>query len=395
LKSNLLDFLTLRVGFGTTANFATPYRTRPYLRLNANNTVDANGNVITLSLPSLLANKDLKPELLSETEFGIEANTYNKRLGIDLSFYNRKAKDQIIRRTLDPSTGFEESYINAGTLSNKGIELGFNVSPIKTRDFEWSLRANFTKNISKVEALPDGSKEILISGFTNLGNFAVEGQPYGVIKGTFVKKNAKGELLVDENGDWQVSNDLAIIGNPNPKYTLSGMTEFKYKSISIGAHLDFVKGGSMYSFTAGGLIGRGVAKELENFNPALPIIIPGVKEDGSPNDIPVAASGLFFANNIIGDAGLTDRGIYDGTRLRLREVSLNIDIPSAWLNNGFIKGGTIAIIGNNMWFRAFNTPKSSKVDFDRTPFGTDNGSGFDFLGGPSAKRYGATLRLTF
>ena len=393
LKSNLLDFLKLRVGYGTTANFATPYKTRPYLTLNSNNSVDANGNVITLSLPTLLANKDLKPELLSETEFGIEANTYNKRLGIDLSFYNRTAKDQIIRRSLDPSTGFEESFINAGTLSNKGIELGLNVTPIKFRDFAWNIRVNFTKNKSKVEELPKDSKEILISGFTNLGNFAVEGKPFGVIKGPFVKKNANGQLLVTENGDWDISNDIAIIGDPNQDYSLTGITDFKYKGISIGAHLDFVKGGDVFSYTAGSLIGRGVAKELDNFNPALPIIIPGVKADGTPNDIPVAASGLFFANNIVGVT--SDRGIYDGTRLRLREVSLNIDIPAKWLNNGFIKSGTIAIIGNNMWFRAFNTPKSSKVDFDRTPFGTDNGSGFDFLGGPSAKRYGATVRLTF
>ncbi len=394
IKSAVLDFLKLRVGYGTTANFASPYKTRPYLTLNSNNAFDGLGNVISVSLPSLLANKDLKPELLNELEFGVEANTYNKRFGVDLSLYKRTAKDQIIRRSLDPSTGFDESFINAGTLSNKGVELGLNIVPIRFRDFEWTLRANFTKNISKVEELPEGSKEILISGFSTLGNFAVEGEPFGVIKASYTKKNDKGELLVTENGDWDFSNDIKIIGDPNPDFLLTGITDFRYKSISVGVHVDYVQGGDIFSYTAGGLIGRGVAKELQDFNPALPVILPGVKADGTPNDIPMPSSGLFFGNNIIG-GGPNDRGIYDGTRLRLREVSLNIDIPTKWLNNGFIKGGTLAIIGNNMWFRAFNTPKSSKVDADRTPFGVSNGAGFDFLGGPSAKRYGATLRLTF
>jgi TonB-linked SusC/RagA family outer membrane protein len=395
MKSAILDFLKLRVGYGTTANFATPYRTRPYLTLNSNASVDGNGNVITLALPALLANKNLKPELLNEIEFGIEANTYNKRFGVDLSFYKRTAKDQIIQRSLDPSTGFDETFINAGTLSNKGIELGLNIVPVKFRDFEWTLRANFTKNISLVESLPEGSKEILISGFSDLGNFAVEGQPFNVIKTYYTKKNDKGQLLVTENGGWDFSNEIAIVGDPNPDFLLTGITDIKFKGVSLGVHLDYVQGGDVYSYTAGGLIGRGVAKELTDFNPSLPVIIPGFKADGTPNDIPTPASGLFFSNNIIGSSTATDRGIYDGTRLRLREVSLNIDIPSKWLSKSFISGGTIAIIGNNMWFRAFNTPKSSKVDIDRTPFGTENGAGFDFLGGPSAKRYGATIRLTF
>ena len=88
-------------------------------------------------------------------------------------------------------------------------------------------------------------------------------------------------------------------------------------------------------------------------------------------------------------------GIYDATRLRLREVALSYTIPKKVFGTSFIKGINISLVGNNIWFRAFNTPKSSKVDPDRTAFGTDNGLGFDFLGGPSARRYGATIKATF
>jgi len=60
-----------------------------------------------------------------------------------------------------------------------------------------------------------------------------------------------------------------------------------------------------------------------------------------------------------------------------------------------IRTAQISVVGNNMWYRAINAPKYAYADFDRTAFGTGNGAGFDYLGGPSAKRYGVNLRLTF
>ncbi|MEO0042948.1 MAG: hypothetical protein RL329_2396 [Bacteroidota bacterium] len=392
MKSPILDFLKIRAGYGTSARFASPYQTRSSLVLG--NMSDANGALTTLALSRTLANPLLRPELQKETELGLEGQTYNKRFGFDISYYSRIASDQIISRELDPSTGYGKTSINAGTISNKGFEISMNVTPVKTKDFSWLLRANFTKNVSLVESMPEGSKSFTLAGFSNIGNFIEEGQPYGVIKGSYVKKHANGQLLVNANGDWDISSDLGIIGNPNPDFLLSGSTEFKYKFVTIGAQLDYVHGGDVFSYSAATLVGRGVAKELENFNPELPVVLPGVNTEGVANIMPMPASGLFFGNTIIG-GGAYDRGIYDGTRLRLREVYLTVDVPANWLPKGFVKGINVAFNANNMWFRAFNTPKYSKVDLDRTAFGADNGLGFDFLGGPSAKRYGLNVRLTF
>jgi hypothetical protein len=55
----------------------------------------------------------------------------------------------------------------------------------------------------------------------------------------------------------------------------------------------------------------------------------------------------------------------------------------------------ISVVGNNLWFRAINTPEYTKVDFDRTGFGGNNGGGFDFIGGPSVKSYGFNLKIGF
>jgi TonB-linked SusC/RagA family outer membrane protein len=393
MKSKVLDFLKLRVGYGTSANFATPYRTRPTLNLNSNAASDGLGGIVVLGLPSLLANPNLKPELQTELEFGADIRLFGNRLGFDLSVYNRLAKDQIVERTLDPSTGFGRTFINAGSISNKGIELGVNFTPIKLRDFAWNFKVNFTKNTSLVEELPEGSKEILIDGFSNLGNFAIQGQPFGIIKGTGIEKHPNGGRLITPNGDYQTTPDAVIIGDPNEKYRLSGFTDINYKGLSLSAQLDYVHGGQIFSFSAATPVGRGVAFELTDYNPELPVILPGVLESGEPNNIPQPASGVFFGNTIIG-GGVHETGIYDATRIRLREVALSYELPAKLFGN-FVKGVSISIVGNNLWFNAVNTPKSAKVDPDRTAFGTGNGTGFDFLGGPSASRWGANVKVSF
>jgi TonB-linked SusC/RagA family outer membrane protein len=392
--SGVLEFLKLRAAYGTSANFPEPYNTRPYLAINAQASQDVQGVVSTQGIPTVLANKNLKPELLTEIEFGLEAQLLDNLAKVDLSYYNRQAKDQILNRSLDPSTGYQTTLINAGSIRNKGVELGLTISPFRKGDFHWDVRVNYTKNISKVESLPEGSKEILIGGFTNLGNFAIEGQPFNVIQGNYTQRNDKGEYLVDENGNWVISNDIKVIANPNPKWLGSLISDMNYKGINFGFQWDYVNGGQVYSYTAATMVGRGVAKDLEAFNPGLPLILPGVKQsDGTPNDLPVTTSGMFFGNSIIGGSA-NDRGVFDATRIRLREVKLGYSLPSSVTTKLGVRGINISFLGSNLWFRAINAPKYARADFDRTAFGVGNGAGFDFLGGPSARRYGVNLRIT-
>jgi TonB-linked SusC/RagA family outer membrane protein len=395
LESSFFNFMKLRAGYGTSANFSRPYKTRPFLALNANAAYDANGNVITLALPSLLANANLRPELQKEVEVGAEIRLLKNRISLDLSAYKKTASDQIVERTLDPSTGYGSTFINAGTITNRGLELGASVTPIKTRNIEWNVRANFTKNISKVTQLPEGSQAFIIGGFSEIGSWAIEGKPLGVIQGNAVVRDAQGRLVINSNGDYKITPDIQIIGDPNPDYLLSGFTDITVKGFTLAAQMDYVHGGDIFSFSAATLVGRGVAKELEDFNPELTVILPGVLEDGSPNNIPQAASGVFYGNTIIG-GGPYDRGIFDATRVRLREVSLTYNVPAKMFKGSrFVQGATISANVNNVWFRAINTPKYSKVDADRTAFGTGNAQGFDFLGGPSARRMGINLRINF
>ena len=401
--ADVLDFLKIRAAYGSSANFGTPYNTRPNLSLNSQTRVDGLGNVISSSLPALLANPSLKPELLTEAEVGIEAQLFEKRIRLDVSYYDRNAKNQIIQRTLDYSTGFGSTFINAGTISNKGFEAALTVIPIRRGNFAWDVTANFTKNVSLVKSLPDGSKSILVSGFSNLGNFAIEGQPLNVIQGTSVPKDPDGNLIVSSTGSYEISNDIGVIADPNPKWFGSLITSLSYKSITFGMQWDYVSGGQIFSYSAATMIGRGVSRDLENFDPTLPLILPGVIEqtDGSgnvtgykPNDIPLTTAGVFFYNTIVGGSA-SDRGVYDASRVRFREISLGYSLPQSWVSKLKLRSVNISAVGNNLWFNAINAPKYAKADFDRTAYGAGNGAGFDFLGGPSAKRYGVNVKINF
>ena len=402
--AGVLDFLKIRAAIGSSANFGVPYTTSPYLTLNAQARTDGLGtNVAVSRLPGLLANPNLKPELLTETEIGLESQLFENRIKFNLSYYNRLAKNQILNRPLDPSTGYLSTYLNAGSISNKGWELALTVTPIKTANWNWDITANYTKNVSKVEALPAGSTSILINGASDIGNFAIQGQPLGVIKGSYVSRAPDGQAIITSTGSYQQANEIGIIANPNPNWMGSLLTSLSYKAISFGMQWDYVQGGQILSYTAATMVGRGVGKDLESFNPTLPLVLPGVLEvkDASgnvtgytPNTIPLTTAGVFFGNTIVGGAP-NSTGIYDATRVRFREVSLSYSLPKTFVSKLKLTGINISFVGNNLWFKAVNTPLYAKADLDRTAFGVGNGSGFDYLGGPSARRFGGTIKITF
>ncbi len=189
----VLNYLKFRAGYSTSARFPeTPYTTRPALNVTTNLFVDKDGNIINSNtINDRLPNKNLKPELQKEIEVGLETKFLNNRANIDFTLYRRISEDQILDRDLDGSTGFLLQQINAGNLRNKGIELALGYTVVKKRNITWQLDANFGTNRSLVYDLPEGITQIVLQGFSSRGTIARNGQPLGVIYGTYVNKDAK------------------------------------------------------------------------------------------------------------------------------------------------------------------------------------------------------------
>nr|HAD50466.1 SusC/RagA family TonB-linked outer membrane protein [Algoriphagus sp.] len=233
-NSSTINDLKLRLGYGTSAGFPSPYRTRNILNQSAR-AFERDGAVTqTHSVSNLLGNPNLKPELHEETEFGIEAVMFNNKLKFDISLYQKNTRDLITQAPIDPATGFTSTAINIGKIRNRGIEFQATVTPVSTASgFAWNSTINWGLYRSKTIELGGGLEEIVVAGFTTLGNFAIPGQPFNIIKGVgFERDEQTGQPIVLSNGLYKPSAELKILGDPNPAWTGSWINSFTYKGLT-------------------------------------------------------------------------------------------------------------------------------------------------------------------
>lgn len=393
-SGGVVDYLKFRLGYGTSAGYPDPYQTRNILGLTTREFVTQSNAVInTNTVSDFFANPALTPELHKEIEFGVEGRFFRNRLGIDLSLYQKKSSDLIIELDLDPSTGFDQSTVNAAKITNKGIELGMDITPIKSRNFSVTLNGNFTTNENTVDEIFEGVDQIAIVGiFTTLGSYAIPGQPYGLIQGEKVRRDDNGNLIVLSSGAYDVDNALQVLGDPNPDFNLNGGITLNFKDIvSFNALLTYVEGGAIYATLPSTLMGRGILQETD-FDRFVPLIAPGVKADGTPNDIQITATDHYWQN---GGVFVDEMRTYDGSYLKLREISLTFSLPKSVLDNTPFGSASLTFSGQNLWFRAYGFPKGANFDPEVLSTGVGNARGFEMMNVPTAKQVGGTLRLTF
>jgi TonB-linked SusC/RagA family outer membrane protein len=394
-NSKTINYLKFRVGLGTSAGFPNPYQTRNILNQNARGWLTSTA-IQTHSVDNTLGNPNLKPELHTETEFGLEGKLFNNKIGFDITLYRRDTRDLITRAPLDASTGYTATTINVGKIRNQGVEVSITGTPVTKGSFSWDLALTYSRNTPEVLDLGANIKEVQITGFGSaLGNYAIVGKPFNIIKGTGFRRNDKGEYLIDGTGNLQATTSPVVLGDPNPAFNSSMINTFNYKGLSLNVMVTYRHGGALYSSTAGALLGRGLTVESgaeSGYDRAQTFIFPGVKADGSKNDIQVTGSDVNF-NNVyfFGDEGR----IFDGSTVRLQEVSLSYSLPKTFLSKIGIKAASFTLSGNNLWYKALNVPDGVNLDTDNLGLGVGNGLGFEFLTGPSSKRIGGTLKLTF
>ncbi|MEL6944783.1 MAG: SusC/RagA family TonB-linked outer membrane protein, partial [Bacteroidota bacterium] len=398
--------LKVRAGYGTSAGYPSPYQTRNILTSATNIYAAPNGTILNInSVSDQLGNPNLTAELLTEIEGGIEARFLQNRFGIDLSLYDKVSDDLIIQLALDPATGFTGTTVNAASVQNKGVELGLNIVPFQG-DFRWDITLNYTRNIPEVLAIADGIDQIQIinppgfggifnrnttAGFNGgLGNYAIVGEPYGVIQGTEFRKDEAGNYIVDGQGNYVGENDISVIGNPNPNFTSNWINNFSYKGFSFGFQWQYIDGGDMFSSTVQALLARGNTVDTD-VNRNLPLVLPGVKSDGTTNDIQTYIGDSFFRAYFFANEG----GIFDATVIRLREISLSYAVPSRFLENSPFGNIGITLSGENLWYNAPNFPVGINFDPEVSSTGVGNGRGFDFRTAPTARKYGLMINASF
>jgi len=393
--SNVLSYLKLRAGYGTSANFPTGYPISSTLNLDTQDFQDGNGNnVITNSTGSQLGNENLKPETIAEFEVGAEARLFRSRLTIDASYYFRTTNDLIVSRPLDPSTGYTTTRTNVGEVENKGweLDLGYDWFRSETAGgFSWSTNVNWFTNEAIVTDLGLDTDIVVYSGFTNLGNAAIKGESISTMIGSAIARDDNGDFRVNAAGSYVEDTGNNIIGDANPDFNLNVSNSISFANFTFGFLFTWVEGGDMYTTTASTLLGRGVIND-EGVNRENSFILPGNGPDGQPNTVQINNSTYYF-NNVL--YGTDELRVYDATVYRLQEVSLSYNLPSRFLDHSPLGGLSITFSGNNLWFDAPNMPKNANFDPNVAGLGVGNGRGFEYLNGPSSRKYGMSIRVTF
>jgi len=414
IKSENLSYLKVRAGYGTSAGFPGGYPTLNTVGQSTNVNGGLNGGIITNSVSNFLANPDLKPELLGEFELGVDARVWNNRIGINASYYERTSKDLIVFKPLPSSTGTTNTQDNIGKIEGDGIEIDldlemFEILPVNVDGLSWNARINFTKSENIVTEQEDD--QIIFGGAGGGylgGNAAIQGEPLGVLVGSRIERDDNGNFVVNAAGNYGIEQTMAIdangnevpigtegsrsitpiIGNPEPDYVMNFINTIRYKDFTLGFQLSHTAGGDVLSKTIATLLGRGgIVEDRKNT-----FVLPGVSSDGSPNTLQVNNSTYYFSNVLFGPGELS---VYDGSVVRLQELSLSYSFPQKFLDKTPFGALSLTATGFNLWYDAYNTPDAANFDPNVAGTGVGNARGFDFLNGPSSKRYGISVKASF
>lgn len=385
------------------ANYAEVGNNAPALSVINTYTVPSPFGTHTLaSVANTRNNENLKSELSKSYEVGLESSTLDNRLGLDVSYYNTKSVNQILPVQVSAATGYTYEYVNAGSIRNRGIEVSLNATPVRTKDFSWSVNVNWSRNRNKVLSLFDTSKNLLIaSSQSDVTVNAALGEPYGTLRGSnFVYLN--GQKVVKSNGFYQFSDaSNEIIGNINPDW-IGGITNtFRYKDLSLSFLIDVRQGGDVWSLDMYYGLATGLYPETAGLNDkgnpvrntldqGGSIINPGVTEDGKQNDKRVDISQLFGAYGYVRKPSAAF--VYDASYVKLRELALTYSLPSSLLGSKSpFKGIDISLIGRNLWIIHKNLPYSDPEE----TISSGNGQGLQGGAYPTARTMGVNLRLRF
>ena len=372
------------------------------------------GSTTLFSLPGTKNNSNLKPEETTSKEVGLEMAFLKSRLGFDVTYYITNTVNQIIPVAVSTATGYSNTYVNAGDIENKGIELSLYATPIKTQDFSWNINLNFTRNRNKVVSLYNDSKNLLLGSFQGgVSINATLGQPYGTIQGrTYTMIDPKDPTktiawdgssprVVGASGYYaQTSTTTNVIGDYNPDWIGGIYNTVKYKNFSLGFLIDVRKGGEVWSLDQYyGQNYTGVYPESVRINDiGNPIrdaiiddthggglVLPGVLANGQPNTKRVAIDA-----NQPGDPPAAFS--YDASYVKLREAILTYGLPqSIFKRINAIKGAEFSVIGRNLWIIHKNLPYSDPEE----NLSSGNIQGMQSGAYPTTRSIGVNLKVRF
>lgn len=417
-ERDFLSFGKLRASYGTSGNEPPFYAlgtTMTAVNFNSNNAAGSyDGFTNGLAYPLNgqggfinnfnLGNKHLKAEKTREYDFGGELGFLKDRIIIDLTYYKKQGSDLIIQVPYTSATGYSSKVLNAAAMTNKGYEALLTVLPVKTRFFNWTVSANFTRNTNKVTDL--AVQSVSYGGFTGLTVNAIKGYANTSFFGPHFITDQKGRQVIEDNstdpngtlGYPIAGSQSTYAGNPNPDWTMGITNAFRYKRVRVSALVDIKHGGQIWNGTEGALIAYGRADVT--VNRGMNTVFQGVSGHldangntvitGTKNGIAVPLNESWYLNNGGGFGSVSSQFVQPAGWVRLREVSISYRLDDSNFKKGPIKSIEITAFGHNLWLKT----KYHGIDPETSLQGAGNSQGLDYFQLPGTKSYGFSLKVS-
>ncbi|MCA6493649.1 MAG: SusC/RagA family TonB-linked outer membrane protein [Chitinophagaceae bacterium] len=365
---------------------------------------------------SSLANLNLKPEISNSYEFGTEAKFFGNRFGIDFTYYNSRTRNQILAIPLSNTSGYTSRRINAGLITNYGVEMMLTGTPIKKKDFVWDAFLNFSANRSKVLELSDGltnyvmaSRRVTVEARVGERMGSMFGIGFARVQST--DRNApyydasgqySGQMVFGTNGRPIRTTNRIYLGNYNPDWLLGIGNSFTFKGIKLSVLFDTRQGGKLYSETQtvgreGGIIMETLEGRANGYDLSLPgngVIGQGVvlNSNGtfSPNTTKVTAREWHTAWTA--GRNIAEGVMFDASFVKLREVQIGYSFPDKWFKKTPFRAVNLSFVGRNLMVWD-NVPH---VDPENMSYSGGTAlPGIENMSMPTTRSYGLNLSFKF
>lgn len=413
-KNDILSYGKLRLSWAQVGKDADAYATNTYLwpSQTVSGEFVGTGNNWTGGGPNL------KPEIQTSYEIGTELRFLKGRLGLDFTYYNSETKNQLAAPRLCQSTGYIFLTLNSGSVKNKGMELSINATPIDKKDFTWDVTLNLSGNRGKLgDFLPGVGlfyvTDVQIGGvkaasIPNGGYFlGMTGDYWIREKDADGKEIPGGRYVIDEATGLYTTTKVTtnIVGNREPKVIGGLNNSFRYKNLDFSFLLDIRIGGDIYNGTEYYTTMKGLSKRTLQRDA---VTVSGVgKTSGQPLSYTYERGQNYVVNNATYSgaymiqqywSSYCDNSynfITDTNWLRLRSISLTYDFTSMFKKDGFIKGLSANVSGNNLFVWTNYKGMDPEVSVSGSGTGGSGSMGIDYCGVPSTRNVTFGINLTF
>ena len=376
-----------RLGWAQVGNDTDPYQLLTTYNLNT----PFRGNPVQ-SVPGRLNNQDLKPEITTSIEAGLELGFFEDRVGVDIAAYRDISRDQILGVEVSRASGYQELLVNAGEIENQGVEIALTGTPVLSEDMRWDFTVNWARNTNEVVELDsDLNLESYTIGGTPFGPDVVArvGEPYGTLFGSGYQYDDDGNIILNSNGI-PITSAPKALGSYVPDWTAGLQTSFSYGPWSVSASLDGQKGGSIYSVSNmfgmySGLIDETVDGDVREVG----IVPDGVYENESGELVEWTGRvdpNAFFISGFFGN---NEANVFDATHIKLQSVNVRYTLPRTWFDRTPIQNLTVALQGSNLATLYKKTPHFDPA----TAISATNVQGVEAGQIPPQRTYGFSLTM--